>query len=79
VLAGALIPLWFFPGWFASFDRMLPFQSTLNVPLSLYIGRTPVSQLGGDLVVQAGWIAVLAAVTTLVWRRAAARVTVLGG
>jgi ABC-2 type transport system permease protein len=79
VLAGALIPLWFFPGWFASFDRLLPFQGTLNVPLSLYIGRTPVSQLGGDLAVQAGWIAVLAALSTLVWRRAAARVTVLGG
>jgi len=79
VLAGALVPLWFFPGWFASFDRLLPFQGTLNVPLSLYIGRTPVSQLGGDLAVQAVWIAVLAALSTLVWRRAAARVTVLGG
>ena len=79
VLAGALVPLWFFPGWFASFDRLLPFQGTLNVPLSLYIGRSPVSQLGGDLAVQAAWIAVLAALSTLVWRRAAARVTVLGG
>lgn len=79
VLAGALVPLWFFPGWFASFDRLLPFQGTLNVPLSLYIGRTPVSQLGGDLAVQAVWIVVLAALSTLVWRRASARVTVLGG
>ncbi len=79
VLAGALVPLWFLPGWFASLDRLLPFQSTLNVPLSLYIGRSPVSQLGGDLAVQAVWIAILAALTTLVWRRAAARVTVLGG
>lgn len=79
VLAGALVPLWFFPSWFASFDRLLPFQSTLNVPLSLYIGRSPVSGLGGDLAVQAVWIAVLAGFTTLAWRRAAARVTVLGG
>lgn len=79
VLAGALVPLWFFPAWFASFDRLLPFQGTLNVPLSLYIGRTPVSELGGDLAVQAGWIAALAVLSALVWRRAAARVTVLGG
>ncbi len=79
VLAGALIPLWFFPSWFASFDRLLPFQGTLNVPLSLYIGRTPVSRLGGELAVQAAWIAALALITSLVWRRAAARVTVLGG
>jgi ABC-2 type transport system permease protein len=79
VLAGALVPLWFFPGWFASFDRMLPFQGTLNVPLSLYIGRTPVSRFGSDLAVQALWIAALALLTGLIWRRAAARVTVLGG
>lgn len=79
VLAGALIPLWFFPAWFASFDRLLPFQGTLNVPLSLYIGRSPVSGLGGDLLTQAGWIAALALLTGLVWRKAAARVTVLGG
>jgi ABC-2 type transport system permease protein len=79
VLAGALVPLWFFPSWFASFDRLLPFQGTLNVPLSLYIGRTPVSQLGGDLAVQAIWIVLLALLASLVWRRAAARVTVLGG
>ncbi len=79
VLAGALVPLWFFPAWFASFDRLLPFQGTLNVPLSLYIGRTPVSQLWNDLAVQAGWIVGLALLTTLIWQRAAARVTVLGG
>jgi ABC-2 type transport system permease protein len=79
VLAGALVPLWFFPGWFAAFDRLLPFQGTLNVPLSLYIGRTPVSQFAADLAVQALWIAILAMLSLLVWRRAAARVTVLGG
>lgn len=79
VLAGALVPLWFFPSWFGDFDRLLPFQGTLNVPLSLYIGRTPVGQLWDALAVQAAWIAALALFTALVWRRAAARVTVLGG
>lgn len=79
VLAGALVPLWFFPGWFASLDRLLPFQGTLNVPLSLYIGRTPVRDLGSALAVQGLWIVLLAGLTSLVWRRASARVTVLGG
>lgn len=79
VLAGALVPLWFFPGWFTSFDRLLPFQGTLNVPLSLYIGRSPVGDLGSALAVQALWIVLLAGLTSLVWRRASARVTVLGG
>jgi ABC-2 type transport system permease protein len=79
VLAGALVPLWFFPSWFISIDQWLPFQSTLNVPLSLYIGRIPVSGLGQNLAVQVLWIALLAIILTVVWRRAAARVTVLGG
>lgn len=79
VLAGALVPLWFFPSWFISIDQWLPFQSTLNVPLSLYIGRLPVSSLGQNLAVQALWIAALATILTFVWRRAAARVTVMGG
>lgn len=79
VLAGALVPLWFFPSWFLSADRLLPFQGTLNVPLSLYVGRTPVSRLWDDLAVQAAWIVAFALLVTLVWRRAAARVTVLGG
>lgn len=79
VLAGAFVPLWFFPSWFITIDQWLPFQSTLNVPLSLYIGRVPVSGLGGDLAIQAAWICLLAIVLTFVWRRAAARVTVLGG
>ncbi|HEY3869581.1 MAG TPA: ABC-2 family transporter protein [Actinocrinis sp.] len=79
VLAGALVPLWFFPGWFVGFDRWLPFQGTLNVPLSLYLGVLPMSGLVRDLALQAGWIALLAVLTALVWRRAGARVTVLGG
>lgn len=79
VLAGALIPLWFMPHWFVSFDGWLPFQGTLNIPLSLYIGRAPLSGLGREAAVQACWIAVLAVLATLIWRRAAARVTVLGG
>jgi ABC-2 type transport system permease protein len=79
VLAGALVPLWFMPAWFVSLDGWLPFQGTLNIPLSLYIGRTPVSVLGRELVIQAAWIAALALISTLLWRRAAARVTVLGG
>jgi ABC-2 type transport system permease protein len=79
VLAGALVPLWFMPGWFVAFDGWLPFQGTLNIPLSLYVGRSPISELGRELAIQATWIAVLAVLTTLIWRRAAARVTVLGG
>lgn len=79
LLSGAFAPLWFFPAWFTRADDLLPFQSTLNVPLSLYVGRLPASAAGGQLLLQALWCAGLALLARLVWRRASRRVTVLGG
>ena len=79
LLSGAFAPLWFFPGWFQDINGFLPFQTTLNVPLSLYVGRLPASGLGVRLAVQAAWTAGLTLFTWWLWRRAAARVTVLGG
>jgi ABC-2 type transport system permease protein len=79
VLAGAFAPIWFFPGWFQRADAFLPFQATLNVPLSLYVGRIPAGAAGRQLGLQALWCLALAAFTGRLWRRAAARVEVLGG
>jgi ABC-2 type transport system permease protein len=79
LLSGVFAPLWFFPGWFVTLSSVLPFQGTLNVPLSLYIGRIPLSGAAKELAVQAIWCALLAALTRLMWRRAARRVTVQGG
>ena len=79
LLSGAFAPLWFFPGWFQRVDGFLPFSSTLNTPLSLYVGRLPVSALGWQLALQAGWCAALAVFTWWLWRLAAARVTIMGG
>ena len=79
LLSGAFAPLWFFPGWFQRANAFLPFESTLNTPLSLYVGRLPVSALGAQLAVQVAWCVGLALFTWWLWRRAAARVTVLGG
>jgi ABC-2 type transport system permease protein len=79
LLSGAYAPLWYFPGWFQAMSAVLPFQSTLNVPLSFYIGRIPLSGLPGQLAVQATWVVLLAALTRLLWRRAADQVVSQGG
>jgi ABC-2 type transport system permease protein len=79
LLAGAFAPVWYFPGWFQRADAFLPFQATLNVPLSLYVGRLPAEMALREAALQAAWAVALAAVAWLLWRRAAARVTVLGG
>ena len=79
LLSGVYAPLWFFPDWFVTLSSFLPFQATLSVPLSLYIGRIPVSDAPAELAVQAAWVVVLALFTRFLWRRAALRVISQGG
>ncbi|WP_405729722.1 ABC-2 family transporter protein [Streptomyces sp. NBC_00028] len=79
LLSGVYAPLWFFPDWFVTLSAFLPFQATLNVPLSLYIGRIPLSDAGFQLAVQAAWVVALHVFTRFLWRRAALRVMSQGG
>ncbi|MFE5036630.1 ABC transporter permease [Streptomyces sp. NPDC056683] len=79
LLSGVYAPLWFFPHWFVTLSSFLPFQATLSVPLSLYVGRIPLSDAGRQLGVQAGWVVALYLFTRFVWRRAARRVISQGG
>ena len=79
LLSGVYAPLWYFPDWFVTLSAFLPFQATLNVPLSVYVGRIPMSDVAPQLALQAGWVVLLALVTRLVWHRAALRVVSQGG
>jgi ABC-2 type transport system permease protein len=79
LLSGVYAPLWFFPHWFITLSGFLPFQATLSVPLSLYVGRIPLSDAAAQLAVQAGWVVALSLFTRLLWRRAARRVISQGG
>ncbi|MFJ9632262.1 ABC transporter permease [Streptomyces sp. NPDC091280] len=79
LLSGVYAPLWFFPDWFITMSRFLPFQATLSVPLSIYVGRVPLSDTGAQLAVQAVWVVLLSLFTRFLWRRAARRVVAQGG
>ncbi|WSQ12629.1 ABC-2 family transporter protein [Streptomyces sp. NBC_01231] len=79
LLSGVYAPLWFFPDWFVTMSAFLPFQATLSVPLSLYIGRIPLSDAAGELAIQAAWVVLLALFTRFLWHRAARRVMSQGG
>ncbi|UIX29970.1 ABC-2 family transporter protein [Streptomyces sp. GQFP] len=79
LLSGVYAPLWFFPGWFITLSSFLPFQATLSVPLSLYVGRVPLSDAAFQLSVQVIWIVLLALFTRFLWSRAARRVISQGG
>jgi len=77
--SGALIPLWFMPGWLAALLQWLPFQAQMFAPLSIYFGRVEGAGIVRTVGVQVFWVAFMAAATWFVWRRAMHKVVVLGG
>lgn len=78
-LSGAMVPLWFMPGPLRAVAQVLPFQATAYTPTATYLGEIHGTGLAVALGVQAMWVALLAALTRLVWARAVHRVVVQGG
>lgn len=79
LLSGVFVPLWFLPGPLLTAASVLPFAATVNDPVSIHVGRIPLSRAPGSLLHELCWVLVLAAVTRFVWSRAARRVTSQGG
>jgi ABC-2 type transport system permease protein len=77
--SGALIPLWFMPGWLRGALEHLPFQAQVFTPLSVYFGALRGWDAAAAVAVQALWVVLLALLAQLVWSRALHRVVVQGG
>ena len=77
-LSGAVLPLWFMPGWLQGIAAVLPFQAAGYTPLAIYFGRPP-GGLWVALGVQALWILLLGGLCALLWSQARNRVVVQGG
>jgi ABC-2 type transport system permease protein len=79
LLSGVYAPLWYFPDWFITLSAFLPFQATLGVPLSIYVGRIGVGDAFGQMAIQGVWIVLLALLTRRLWDMAGRRVVAQGG
>lgn len=77
-LSGAVLPLWFMPGWLRAIAEVLPFQAATYTPLAIYFGRPP-GGLAAALGVQLLWIVLLGGLCAWVWSRAKHRLVVQGG
>ena len=77
-MSGAILPLWFMPGWLRGVAEVLPFQAAGYTPLATYFGRPP-GGLAAALGVQVLWVLVLGGLCAGVWSRAKRRVVVQGG
>lgn len=78
-LAGALVPLTFFPPWLRTLAELLPFQTQAFLPVSIYLGQAQGEAALRAIGVQAFWVVLLAGLAQVGWRRAMGRVIVQGG
>lgn len=78
-LSGALVPLWFMPGWLSAVLAWLPFQATVFTPTSIYVGQLAGAAAWQAVGVQLAWLVLLGALAAVVWRRAIRKTVVQGG
>lgn len=77
--SGTLIPLVFFPHWFQSVLKFVPFSSMNYTPIMIYLGKLKGYQLINSLLVQVVWIILLALLSRWMWNRSMKKLTILGG
>lgn len=78
-LAGATVPLPFFPPAFRAVAELLPFAAMQNMPLRIYSGNIAGTDALLGLLLQAFWLAVLIVLGRRWMRRALKKVIVQGG
>ena len=77
--AGALMPLTFFPEALRSVAGLLPFQSQVFIPISIYLGQVEGTAALRAIGVQLFWVAALWVLVAVGWSRALRRTVVQGG
>jgi len=78
-LAGAIVPIPFFPEPFRSVAELLPFAAMQNMPLRIYSGNIAGSQALKGILLQIFWLSALYLTGQIMMKRAVKKVIVQGG
>jgi len=79
LFSGQFLPIWFFPSWLAAIAAWLPFRYMNFVPVAIYLGQIPVSELGRTLCIGVGWGLSLLLIARSLWMHSIKRLVVQGG
>ena len=79
VFSGYLVPIELFPPGLQEVAQWLPFHGQIGLPVEVLLGVHTRDVAFQWMVVQAGWILALGAVTTVLWRRGLKRFAAVGG
>jgi ABC-2 type transport system permease protein len=77
--SGMVVPLAFFPDWLRPILRAQPIAGLVDIPFSIYFGGLSGWSAVGAIVLQFGWVVVLAALGRWALERAMRRLQVQGG
>jgi ABC-2 type transport system permease protein len=69
VLAGAIIPLSFFPEVLQKIFFSLPFHFLIYLPMKIYLGKVSLTQVPFDLLREGGWIVGFALLNLVMWKK----------
>jgi ABC-2 type transport system permease protein len=69
VLAGAIIPLSFFPEILQKIFLLLPFHFLIYLPMKIYLGKIPLIQALPELLKEIGWITGFGLLNLFIWRK----------
>jgi ABC-2 type transport system permease protein len=78
VLAGAIIPLSFFPEVLQKIFLLLPFQFLIYLPMKIYLGKISPTQIPFELFKEAGWIVGFGILNLFIWRRGVRQYVAMG-
>ncbi len=78
-LTGVIVPFTFFPAWFQKTVVWLPFQGISYIPVTIYLGKRPGTELWSALAVQLAWALGLFLAGRVVWYFSVRQLTVQGG
>ncbi|NIO75614.1 MAG: hypothetical protein GTN69_06980 [Armatimonadetes bacterium] len=79
LLSGQLIPVSVLPAFIQSLSSVLPFQFTLFVPISIYLGKVSGNGPLHLLAIQTAWLIGLLLLSALIWRQGVKRYEAQGG
>ena len=77
--SGMILPLVFFPAWLKTLAHALPFQSLIQVPVDVYLGKHSGAGLVGVLALQAAWALALLGLGRVVLAAGTRKLVIQGG
>ena len=77
--SGGLVPLALFPEWLRTIALLLPFNTLVHLPASIYLGQLRGIEAIQALFVQLSWAVLLWVGGHLLWLQASKKITIHGG